>query len=191
MAITKEAIVKASLNILNRDGIENLSMRTVAKELNIKASSIYWHIKNKQELYDLIAEHLTQKISLPEATDDPKEALTSLALEFRRVLLTTRDATEIFARSLPFTPFRIKIIKFVLDALIKYGVSPKNCLTAGNLLNNYVLSFVADEIRSMYISSEEAKKLEELLDKQFELNLDFDEQFLYGLKVLFAGLLIE
>ena len=108
MAITKEAIIKASLDILNRGGIGNLSMRTLAKELNIKAAS-YWHIKNKQDLYDL-TEHITQEISLPEEPDDPQEALTALALEFRRVLLKTRDAVEIFAQSIPSTPGRIKLL---------------------------------------------------------------------------------
>ena len=155
MAITKEAIIKASLDILNRGGIGNLSMRTLAKELNIKAASLCWHIKINR-IYDLIAEHITQEISLPEEPDDPQEALTALALEFRRVLLKTRDAVEIFAQSIPSTPGRIKIIKFVLTALTRYGVSDKNCITAGNLINNYVLSFVADEIRKTCFS-EEAK----------------------------------
>jgi AcrR family transcriptional regulator len=191
MAITKEAIVKASLDILNRDGIENLSMRTLAKELNIKAASLYWHIKDKQTLYDLIAEHINQEIALPETIDDPKEALTALALEFRRVLLRTRDAVEIFAQSIPSTQSRINAIKFVLVALTKYGVSDKNCITAGNLVNNYILSFVADEIRAKHISPEEAKHFGLFLGQQYEMNLDFEQQFLYGLRVLFAGLLVE
>lgn len=191
MPITKEAIIKASLDILNRGGIESLSMRTLAKELNIKAASLYWHIKSKQDLYDLIAEHITQKISLPKTIDDPKEALTILALEFRRVLLETRDAVDIFAQSIPRTPNRIKIIKFVLDALTKYGVSDKNCITAGNLINNYIPSFVADEIRAKHISPEEAKNFELFWGEQYEMNLDFEQQFLYGLRVLFAGLLVK
>jgi TetR/AcrR family transcriptional regulator, tetracycline repressor protein len=191
MAITKESIIKASLDILNRDGIGNLSMRILAKELNIKASSLYWHIRDKQDLYDLIAEHINQEISLPETIDDAKEALTALALEFRRVLLKTRDAVDIFAQSIPGTPNRIKAIKFMLAALTKYGVSDKNCLTAANLVNNYILSFVADEIRAKHISPEEAKRFGLLWGDQYEMNMDFEQQFLYGLRVLFAGLLVE
>lgn len=188
MALTKQTIIKASLDVLNRGGLEALTMRAIAKELNIKAASLYWHVKNKQDLYDLIAEHITQEISLPETIDDPKEALTALALEFRRVLLKTRDAVDIFAQSLPNTPGRIRTIKFVLAALTKYGVSDKNCITAGNLVNNYVLSFVADEIRSMHLSPEEAKKLGAFWGERYELNLNFEQQFLYGLRVLLTGL---
>src|SRR5690554_2863440 len=116
MAITKETIIKDSLDVLARDGTEVLSMRTFAKELNIKAASLYWHLKNKQDLYDGLAEHITKEISLPETTDNPKEALIALALEFRRVLLKTRDAVEVFAQTIPRTPCRINLIQFVLAA---------------------------------------------------------------------------
>lgn len=191
MAITKEAIIKASLDILNRDGIGNLSMRTLAKELNIKAASLYWHLKNKQDLYDLIAEHINQEILLPETINDAKTTLTALALEIRRVLLKTRDAVDILAQSIPSTPNRIKAINFILAALTKYGVSNKNCLTAANLVNNYILSFVADEIRAKYISPEQVKQFLLFWGGQYEMNLDFEQQFLYGLRVLFAGLLVE
>lgn len=191
MAITKKLIIKASLNILNRDGIGNLSMRTLAKELNIKAASLYWHIKDKQELYDLISEHINQEISLPETIEDAGEALTALALEIRKVLLRTRDAVDVLAQSFPRTPSRIKAIKFILAALTKYGVSDKNCLTAANLMNNYILSFVADEIRAKHISSEELKQFGLVFGEQYEMSSDFEQQFLYGLRVLFAGLLVE
>ncbi|MFE4243128.1 TetR/AcrR family transcriptional regulator C-terminal domain-containing protein [Peribacillus butanolivorans] len=191
MAITKDAIIKASLDILNRDGISNLSMRALAKELNIKAASLYWHIKGKQDLYDLIAEHINQEIALPETLDDAKEALTTLALEIRRVLLKTRDAVDIFALSFPSTPSRIKAIKFILATLTKYGVSDKNCISAANIMNNYVLSFVADEIRAKHISPEEAKQFGLIFGEQYEMSLDFEQQFLYGLQVILSGLLVD
>lgn len=189
MAITKESIIQASLDILNRDGISNLSMRTLAKELNIKAASLYWHIKDKQDLYDLIAEHLNNEIKLPESLDDPKEAIITFSLEIRRVLLKTRDAVDVFAMSFPSTPSRIAGIQLLLTALTKYGVQSKNCLTAANLLNNYVLSFVADELRAKSISPEAAKQFEFVFGGQYELSLDFQAQFLYGLQVILTGLL--
>ncbi len=193
MAITKEAIVKASLDILNRDGISNLSMRTLAKELEIKAASLYWHIKDKQALYDLIAEHLNNEIVLPEELDDAKEALTALALEVRRVLLKTRDAVEVFAQSMPTTPSRLKAVKFTLENLTTYGVSDRNCLVAGNLFNNYVLSFVADEHRAKQFTytPEEVTAFTSFFGEQYHYSFDFEEQFLYGLRVIFAGLHTE
>ncbi|MBL4933244.1 TetR/AcrR family transcriptional regulator C-terminal domain-containing protein [Clostridium paridis] len=191
MAITKDSIIKASLDILNRDGINNLSMRALAKELDIKAASLYWHIKDKQDLYDLIAEHINKEIVLPKNLEDPKETLIALSLEIRRVLLNTRDAVEVLATSFPRTPSRIEGIKFILATLTSYGVSNKNCLTAANILNNYVLSFVADEIRGKDISPDAAKQFGLIFGEQYEMSIDFEGQFLYGLEVILAGLLVD
>ncbi|WP_088043362.1 TetR/AcrR family transcriptional regulator C-terminal domain-containing protein [Bacillus sp. EAC] len=193
MPITKESIVKASLDILNRDGISNLTMRTLAKELEIKAASLYWHIKDKQDLYNLISEHINKEIVLPEEIDDPKEALTNLALEIRRVLLDTRDSVEVFSQSMPTTPSRLKAVKFTIDSLSKYGVSDKNCLVAGNLFNNYVMSFIADEQRAKHISfsPEEVAAFTSFLGEKYQFGFDFKEQFLYGLRVLFTGLVTD
>ncbi|MDR1218798.1 MAG: TetR family transcriptional regulator, partial [Treponema sp.] len=47
MALSQETIVKAALELLNRDGIDNLTMRTLAAFLDTKAASLYRHIKDK------------------------------------------------------------------------------------------------------------------------------------------------
>jgi hypothetical protein len=55
-ALFPETIVKAALELLKRDGMENLTMYALAAFLDTRAASLYRHIKDKQDLYDLIAE---------------------------------------------------------------------------------------------------------------------------------------
>ena len=61
-------------------------------------------------------------------------------------------------------------------------------LTAGNLLNNYILSFVADE----YIFKKSGKEADAPVDLLFAKELHFtddqDQQFVYGLEVILVGL---
>jgi AcrR family transcriptional regulator len=192
MAVSKETIVEASLKILNRDGIENLSMRTIAKELGIKAASLYWHVSGKQELYGEIAEAMCSRMILPEDSGDVKTYLLEIHHAFRTTLLTTKDSVPIFENSIPNTPRRMEIIKAVINGLLRMGIQEKNCLTASNMINNYVLSFVADEVRIKSRTSEEIAAFVSLFGLIDNMNMfvqkDFDEQFLYGLQVLFAGL---
>jgi hypothetical protein len=72
------------------------------------------------------------------------------------------------------------------------GVTPENLMTVSNMLNNYVLSFVADEVRFLNTPPETLKSFSEMLDPGYEVMFmsqrNFEEQFLYGLEVLFAGL---
>ena len=192
MTVSKESIVAASIKILNRDGIERLSMRTLAKELEIKAASLYWHIKDKRELYGAIAEHLCGGFNVPDNSNDPKGYLTESSKAYRAILLSVRDSVAVMEESPPITPRRVEIIKTQADALLKMGIKPQNLMTVANLLNNYVLSFVADELRMKNTPVEEMARISKILSPA-ELPAisnakDYDGQFLYGLQVVFAGL---
>ena len=48
--LTKEKVIDAALNLANTQGLEQLSLKDLAKELNIKPPSLYNHVKNIAEL---------------------------------------------------------------------------------------------------------------------------------------------
>jgi AcrR family transcriptional regulator len=160
--------------------------------LGIKAASLYWHINDKTELYGEIAEFLCGQLVLPEESGNARDYLTGAYRAYRAMLLTVRDSTAIFEESIPNTPRRIEIIMAISNALQKMGVKEKNLMTTGNLLNNYVLSFTADECRIKNRTPEEmaafAAQLSDFDKAVFISADDYDEQFDYGLRVLFAGL---
>lgn len=56
--LTREAIAQAALRVLEREGIDGLSMRKVGAELGVKAASLYWHVRNKEQLLDLLTDAL-------------------------------------------------------------------------------------------------------------------------------------
>jgi len=48
--LTKEKVVDAALSLANSQGLEHLSLKDLAKELNIKPPSLYNHVRNIAEL---------------------------------------------------------------------------------------------------------------------------------------------
>src|SRR5262249_19016990 len=64
--LTRDAIVEAALRVLDREGMDGLSMRRVAEELGTGVASLYWHVRNKGELLQLLSERLAAEIELPE-----------------------------------------------------------------------------------------------------------------------------
>ena len=192
MTLTKDFIVQKSIEILNRDGIEGLTMRSLAKELDIKAASLYWHFSEKAELYAAISETLCDRIVIPSDTTVPLRFLSDIFHQFREILLGVRDGVSIFENSIPFTPKRINVIRAVSDALLAFGVDAVNVVTVSNMFNNYVLSFVADEYRFKMVTGEKVRELTERLSQHdrmlFTMPHDFDGQFDFGLRLLFEGL---
>jgi len=208
MSITNNDIIEASIRILNQDGINGLSMRSIARELKIKAASLYFHIKGKTELYNEIAEYMCIKCKKPDKSLEDKDYMIESAKTYRAMLLNVRDSVAIFQDSSPNTPSRIGIIKDWTERLSKLGVCEKNILTIANLINNYVLSFTSYELRVKKRNTpEEIQAIHEMLSystlatpKQSKKSMaigkklkninkhDFEEQFLLGLRLILAGI---
>ena len=75
--------MEAALRVLDREGMDALSMRKVGEELGTGAASLYWHVRNKDELLQLVYESVVAELALP--PPDPstwKEQLRDLASSF-------------------------------------------------------------------------------------------------------------
>lgn len=101
MGLQKETIVAKALEILNRDGLEGVTLRRVAAELQVKAASLYWHVQNKRELLDEMAEVMlrTQLSSYdtPDRSTPWQSWLMDIANRLRDALLAYRDGGLVVA----------------------------------------------------------------------------------------------
>ena len=50
--LTRERLVSAALELIGEEGIEGLSMRALADRLEVKAASLYWHVRDRRELLE-------------------------------------------------------------------------------------------------------------------------------------------
>jgi AcrR family transcriptional regulator len=189
MGLSQETIVNAAVGLLNREGIDNLTMRSLAALLDTKAASLYRHIKDKKDLYNLIAEAVISGIKPASGLSSAKNYLTEAAGLYRQKLLALRDSVAIFTRSRAATPKRFEFMKNIMICLLQMGVKENKCVVATHMFNNYVLSSVADELMFRSIPADSPNAYEAILGTNFEW-LSFDEQFNCGLEVLFAGITV-
>lgn len=57
---TREKIIHESLNLFSTKGFDSVSVRDIANSVGIKASSLYNHFKNKQDIIDTIIAKYSQ-----------------------------------------------------------------------------------------------------------------------------------
>lgn len=157
-------------------------MRELAINLNIKAASLYWHIKNKDELLGLIAEHICTKLSLNESLENARIELIHVFSSYRANLLEVRDSVEIFRHAVPTTPARVALIKTIFDKLESMGVPKEKLIQIVNLLNNYVLSFVDDELQFKQVLDSGVNTF-----YGYPYDSNFDQQFECGLVIILDG----
>lgn len=73
--LTKARVLEAALAIADRDGLDGLSMRSVARALGAGAMSLYHHVTDKDALLDELVDQVFAEIALPPAGDDWRAAL--------------------------------------------------------------------------------------------------------------------
>ena len=56
--LSPDDVVTAALDILDRQGLPDLTMRRVASALDVQASALYWHFPNKQTLLAALADRI-------------------------------------------------------------------------------------------------------------------------------------
>jgi AcrR family transcriptional regulator len=207
--LTRQAIVEAALRVLDRDGMDALSMRKVGEELGTGAASLYWHVRNKEELLQLVFETVSEEAALP--PPDPshwQQQLRGLAHEMRRTMNRHRDVARISLGRIPAGPTLARTSEWLFALLQPVGIPDQVIAYLGDLLGLYIGAFAFEE--SLGVASPTGEDLppdeiiamfrdyvESLPDDRFPrtkgaVDLLFgggnDERFEFGLDVLIRGL---
>lgn len=99
--LTRTAILDAAIALIDADGVEAVSMRTVGRRLGVDAKSLYHHVDGKDGLLDAIAEWVLAGISIPALTGSLDVDLTAIARAFRRdTIAHPRAAALVLTRQL-------------------------------------------------------------------------------------------
>jgi AcrR family transcriptional regulator len=85
--ITREAVLAAALEIIDRDGADALSMRRLARALDRDPMILYRHAPNKAALLDGVAETVLAQLHVDSADPDWAGQLRQVARRFRALAL--------------------------------------------------------------------------------------------------------
>jgi AcrR family transcriptional regulator len=103
--LTRERIITAAIELIERGGVEALSMRGLATELGVAVMSLYNHVPSKAALLDGVAEQIMDGLEL---ADDPaaawQERARALIRAFRKVAHDyPRSVTTVLTRKIDTT----------------------------------------------------------------------------------------
>lgn len=68
--LSRQRVLKAALELVDRDGLHELSMRKLAAELGVEAMSLYRHVANKDDLLVGLADLVWAEIATAAPPDD-------------------------------------------------------------------------------------------------------------------------
>jgi AcrR family transcriptional regulator len=137
--LTREGIVDAALRVLEREGVNGLSMRRVAEELGTGPASLYWHVANKDELINLLIDRVAGEIQMP--TPEParwEQQLKDWMLQARQVFKRYPGVAGLTLGRIPVGPNLVRWTEWLLTLLRGAGVPDRIAAYAGDLGGLYL-----------------------------------------------------
>jgi AcrR family transcriptional regulator len=203
-SLTREQVVDAALQLADQEGLEALSMPTIARRLECGVMTIYGYIDDKVDLLDAIALRGLADLRLPRPLPaEPAAVLVTWGRALRRTLLDHPSLPVIFLTQPVVGPGIFRGIEVLLGALERAGVRPAVGVHAIYAVVTYTTGFVAWELPRTHHQPQAAyaadwrQRFASLPPDDFPLTggiLDDlprvagEEQFEFGLAALAAGL---
>jgi AcrR family transcriptional regulator len=141
--LSRERIVEAALAIVAREGLEALSMRRLAQELDVWPMSVYRYFRDKDELLDAVVEAAADEVAVAAGLGSWRDRVRDLLHQARAALghepagLGTR-----FARAM-LTPGALRLSEAGLAILQGAGFEPDEAARAWRALCGYAFGFTA------------------------------------------------
>lgn len=85
--LNRERVLRAAIDLADREGIESLSMRRLGQQLGVEAMSLYNHVAGKEDVLDGVVDLVVGEVDLGPIGDDWKVAARDRILSARRVML--------------------------------------------------------------------------------------------------------
>jgi AcrR family transcriptional regulator len=192
-----ESILRAGLRIADEHGLQALTMRRLAAELNSGAMTAYGYVRTKQELLDAIAALVLSDLPLDDRPDDSWQHRLERAVDSLHTVLREHPGVgQIVASRRAPIPALDRFRETLLSIFDDAGFSAEVAVKAVSALAAYAAGFAAVEHQREHVSPEiEAVRLSNL-NEYPRLAAAADayahhvsrDAFTLGLRSLIAGL---
>ena len=205
--LSREAITAAALRIVDAEGLDELSMRRLAEELNSPVSALYAHVSSKAELLQLVIDRVAGEVQVPPPDPDRwEDQIKQVARAMRASLATHRDLAAANLGNVPTGHNSIAVLDKLLALLLAAGLPRQIAAYAADLIPLYVnaslyeASLFAQRLESEptyfvelddYLRSFPRTRfpsLAEVVDEVASPEVSRDARFEFGLDMLVRGL---
>jgi hypothetical protein len=155
--LSRERILRAAMNLADREGIESLSMRKIAQELGVQAMSLYNHVANRDDILDGIVDMVVSEIEVPTIGGDWRMAMYRRATSAHQVLLRHPWATQPLVSRINVGPAMLCYINSTLGCLEEAGFSLEMADHVWNAIDSHIYGFTLQELNYPVATADYAK----------------------------------
>jgi AcrR family transcriptional regulator len=166
--LNRDRVLRAAVELADREGLDSLSMRRLGQELGVEAMSLYNHVANKDDLLDGMVDVVIGEIDPPLPGLEWKPTIRARILSARQALLRHRWASDVIVSRNSPTPAVLAYMDS-MAAIIRSGLSLDLTHHAFHVLGSRVLGFTQELFDDSAQTGGNAAELE-LMARQLALH---------------------
>ncbi len=144
VGLTLDTILSTAQDLMDTRGVDWLSMRRLADALGVRAPTLYWHLANKQALYEACVQRTLEQITLPEISDgDWRESIRHFMTSVREQLSRHPSVIELMRRCQP--PAMERMSTHALELMRSAGLDWKSAYLYCRLMIWRIVGFTGME----------------------------------------------
>ena len=199
--LPRQRIVEAALALIDRDGAEALSMRSLANELGSGTATLYRHVAHRADIIALVVDAVFADAGLTtgplpgEREGGWSERLRRLGHAMFEVLRRHPGVTRLLVEALPAGPHAMRLRETCIELLLLEGFAPGVAGTIFASLSRYVLG---SALQAASASRGDQAALASLDEERFPATaavaragnwpVSAETEFAFGLDLMIAGI---
>ncbi len=141
--LTRESIVDAAVVIADRDGLDTVSIRSVAAWLNVRPMSLYGHVSSKDDLLDLMFDKVAgESVVGDELPQHWRSALEAIARRTRDQGLAHPWTIELMVDRMQLGPNTLRVLDEWMRALKPLSLTDEAAWGIATTINDYTVGYV-------------------------------------------------
>jgi AcrR family transcriptional regulator len=203
--LSRERVLRAAIAHADAGGLEALTMRQLAEDLEVAPMALYRHVANKDDLIDAMIDVVFGEIGLPSGGAEWRTSMRERAIALRDGLARHRWAIGLMESRRRPGPANLRHHDAVLGKLRAAGFDVAMAAHAYSLLDSYIYGFALTMMNLPFEASDDVGEVAQTMLEPFPANeypnmveiltehvmkpgYDYGDEFEYGLDVILDGL---
>lgn len=149
-SLSSDRIIAAALDLIDTQGVDNFSMRNLAKLLGVYPMAIYWYVPNRNALVARVTAHVLADLVPEDPGADWQDDLRTLLHRFRAIIRAHPNVAPLIgAQLVSNASIDLEMIEWVLQVLRRSGLNEPDIPAAYTATIGAMTGFVTQEFAAV------------------------------------------
>jgi AcrR family transcriptional regulator len=140
-SLSRPRIVRAAVRLVDEKGLPALTMRALATELEVSPMALYNHVRDKDELVDLMLDLMLGEVDISATEGDWLTQLRAMVRSYHQVMVAHRQLARAYSGEVRIGPHGLLVMERAIELLLEGGLSPSEASDAFFALFIYTVGF--------------------------------------------------